>query len=73
MAVMTMEPETMLKTAMGRIGLENKADDLLDMLDEMELDRRLEISLEQAERGEGMTLEDAERKSKEYMEYICKN
>jgi hypothetical protein len=61
MATMTMEPAT-LKTAMSKIGLEEeKADELLDMLDKMELDRELEISLAQADRGEKIPIEEAER------------
>jgi hypothetical protein len=51
MATMTMEPAT-LKTAMGKIGLYDKADDLLDVLDKMEMDRELQLSLEEADRGE---------------------
>jgi len=65
MATMTMEPateitanETEIKQAMGVLGLGNMADDLLD---EIELDRELAISIAQADRGEKMSLEEAER------------
>ena len=51
MATMTLEP-TAIKTAMSNIGLDNRIGDLLDQLDEIELDRQLKISLEQAENGE---------------------
>ncbi|MDR1812885.1 MAG: hypothetical protein LBQ87_08670, partial [Candidatus Fibromonas sp.] len=49
MATATMEPQTMvepgiIKTAMDRIGLRDKVEDLLD---EIELQRRLKISAEQ--------------------------
>jgi len=72
MATMTMEPAT-LKTAMSNIGLDNKVDDLLDQLDEMELDRRLQISLEQANRGEGISVEEAKKRTRKYLDnLLCK-
>jgi len=40
--------ETEIKQAMGTLGLDNWVDDVLD---EIELNRRLKISLEQADRG----------------------
>jgi len=43
--------------AMGILGLDSRVDDLLD---EIELNRRLKISLEQADRGETMSLEEME-------------
>jgi hypothetical protein len=64
-ATMTMEP--IIKTAMSRIGLEEKTDDLLDVLDEIELDRRLKISEEQEERGE---VRDAREALKEIRERV---
>jgi hypothetical protein len=66
MATMTMEPVA-IKTAMSKIGLKERADDLLDMLDEIELDRRLKISMEQADRGE---LRDAREALKEIREEV---
>jgi hypothetical protein len=51
MAAMTMEP-VILKKAMTNIGLDYRFDDLLDELDEMELDRNLSISMEQARKGQ---------------------
>jgi hypothetical protein len=44
----TVVRETEIKEAMGVLGLDNWVDDLLD---EIELDRRLKISLEQADKG----------------------
>jgi len=57
MATITMEP-AVIKTAMSKIGLDNRTDELLDILDEMELDRNLTISLEQADRKEGRSVDD---------------
>lgn len=51
MTTMTMEPKT-LKLAMRKIGLSEKADELLDILDDMLLKRELQLSLEEIERGE---------------------
>ena len=64
MATMTMEPET-IKTAMRKIGLEDRADALLALLDEIELDRRLKISMEQADKGQTMSLEELKSKVEE--------
>jgi hypothetical protein len=70
MATMTMpctataiEPK--IKMAMENIGLGERADDLLDMLNEMELDRRLEISLAQAARGEGKPIEEFKKEQEQ--------
>ena len=72
MATMTMEP-AMLKTAMSNIGLYERIDYLLDQLDEIELDRRLKISLEQADRGEGIPVEEAKTITSKYLEsLLCK-
>jgi hypothetical protein len=49
MAAAVLANETEIKQAMGVLGLGNFADDVLD---EIELDRRLKHSLEQANRGE---------------------
>jgi len=58
MATITMEP-AVIKTAMSKIGLDNRTDELLDILDEMELNRNLTISLEQADRNEGRPVDEA--------------
>ena len=70
MATMTMERKATaikpnIKMAMENIGLGERAEDLLNMLEEMEFDRRLEISLAQADRGEGTPAEEVEKRIKE--------
>jgi len=67
MATATMEPQTMvepgiIKTAMGRIGLRDKVEDLLD---EIELQRRLKISAEQDKAGLGTTKEELRKRTEE--------
>jgi hypothetical protein len=64
MATITMEPAT-LKTAMVKIGLEERVDDLLEMLDEIELERRLKISEEQDKMGLGSTVEELKKRTTE--------
>jgi len=54
--------ETEIKRAMGVLGLDGFADALLD---EIELDRRLEISLEQADKGLKMSLEEMKKELSE--------
>ena len=54
--------ETEIKQAMKVLRLGEWTNDLLN---EIELDRRLKKSLEQCERGETMTIEEAERIMKE--------
>jgi hypothetical protein len=54
--------ETEIKRAMEVLRLDNWVDDLLD---EIELDRELRISLEEDERGETMSLEEAEKQVNE--------
>jgi hypothetical protein len=54
--------ETEIKQAMSVLGLDNLVDDLLD---EIELDRELKISEEEDERGETVSLEEAEKLVKE--------
>ncbi|MDR2593673.1 MAG: hypothetical protein LBC87_02760 [Fibromonadaceae bacterium] len=56
-ATETVATATEIKRAMGTLRLGEWADDLLD---EIELDRRLEISLMQADKGMTMSLEEAE-------------
>jgi hypothetical protein len=50
--------ETEIKQAMGVLGLGSLVDNLLD---EIELDRELTLSIEEADRGEKVSLEEAER------------
>jgi hypothetical protein len=54
--------KTEIKEAMGELGLDHWVDDLLD---EIELGRRLKRSIEQADRGETMPIEDLEKQVKE--------
>jgi F0F1-type ATP synthase delta subunit len=54
--------EIEIKQAMGVLGLDNRVDDLLD---EIELDRELKISLEQADRGELISAEELRKEMKE--------
>jgi len=54
--------EIEIKQAMGILGLDNWVNDLLD---EIELDRELKISLEQADRGELISADEVEKKMKE--------
>ena len=66
-ATMTIEPKTaiepgIIKTAMERIGLRDKVEDLLD---EIELQRRLKISEEQDEMGLGATVEELKKRTTE--------
>ena len=55
MATMTMElmiePGT-IKTAMGKMGLRERAEELLDLLHEMQIKRNLKLSWEECQRGE---------------------
>jgi hypothetical protein len=63
MATMLMEPA--IKTAMNKMGLEERAEELLDILDKIELDRNLAISMEQADRGETMSLDELKKRMDE--------
>ncbi|GBU24749.1 hypothetical protein R83H12_01384 [Fibrobacteria bacterium R8-3-H12] len=54
--------EVEIKQAMGVLGLDNWVDDLLD---EIELDRELKISLEQADRGELISREELKKRMDE--------
>jgi len=54
--------EIEIKQAMKVLKLDNWVDDLLD---EIELDRELKISLEQADRGELISADELEKKIKE--------
>jgi len=51
-----------VKRAMRTIGLGDRAGDLLAILDEMALDAMLERSIAQADRGEGIPLEEFMKK-----------
>ncbi|MCL2283377.1 MAG: hypothetical protein FWC26_08685 [Fibromonadales bacterium] len=61
-AMATIPNSAEIKEAMEGLGLDRWTDDLLD---EIELNRRLKISLEQDDRGETMSAEEAERQIKE--------
>ena len=50
--------ETEIKQAMSELGIDHWVDDLLD---EIELNRRLKSSLEQAERGETYPIEELKK------------
>jgi hypothetical protein len=75
MATMTMEPATIepkIKAAMesiGNIGLGERANDILNMLDEMALDVMLKESEEQDEKG----LSISAKELKEQIEMEMKN
>jgi hypothetical protein len=56
MATAIMASEVEIKQAMGVLGLGNLTDNLLD---EIELNRRLKISLEQADKGMTRPVEEA--------------
>jgi hypothetical protein len=51
-----------IKRAMKAIGLGDRAGDFLAIIDKMELDRNLEISIAQANRGEVISAEEFERR-----------
>jgi HEPN domain-containing protein len=67
MATMTVETalEPAIKIAMENIGLGERTNDLLDMLDEIKLDIALKESIEQCERGEKTSTKDVVKKIKE--------
>ena len=58
----TVATKTEIKQAMGALGIDIWVDDLLD---EIELNRRLKISLEQFDRGETLTMEELDKRIKE--------
>jgi pentatricopeptide repeat protein len=61
MATMVMEPTTrarQIKTAISSLGKDEWTEKLLDMLDEMELERNIAISLEEAKKGLGRPVDD---------------
>ena len=60
MTTMTMTAPK-IKRAMVNVGLGDRANEFLSILDEMELDRRLAISMAQADRGEFVSEEEIER------------
>jgi len=57
MSTMTVELAT-IETAMGKIGLKEWAEKLINAIDEMEFERQMKISLEQADRGEFVDLDE---------------
>jgi len=71
-ATAIMANEVEIKEAMSTLRLDNWVDDVLD---EIELNRRLKISLEQADKGETMSLEELERRTAEKMKngYYTRN
>jgi hypothetical protein len=58
MAMTQLYETKFIEQAMTSIGLCDKVDTLLDVLDKMELDRKLNKSIEEADRGEGRPVED---------------
>jgi hypothetical protein len=60
MTAVAIEPK--IKIAMENIGLGERTDDLLDMLDEIELDLMLKKSEEQIKQGKTITLEELEKR-----------
>ena len=69
MATATMEPktavmanETEIANAMSVLGLGNFANDVLD---EIEIDRQLQVGIEQIKRGETLTLQEFEAQMNE--------
>ena len=57
METMAIETKTMvepgiIKTAMGKMGLKERAEELLDLLHEMQIKRDLKLSWEECQRGE---------------------
>jgi hypothetical protein len=68
-----MEPAT-LKTAMGKMGLKERAEELLDILYEMQVKRDLKLSWEECLRGECSDLEEAVariRKKLNFSKNLC--
>jgi hypothetical protein len=71
MATMAIEPvaiEPKIKAAMesiGNIGLGERANDILDMLDEMAMEAALKESEEQFKRGETTTIEEMKKRTTE--------
>jgi hypothetical protein len=57
--------ELQIKKAMKKIGLSERANEFLDVLDEIELDISLKISMKQADRGEARPIEEFEKAMKE--------
>jgi hypothetical protein len=68
MAAMVMASEVEIKRTMEsieNIGLGEKTDDLLDMLDEIAMEKALQESEEQFKRGETTTVEEMKRRTTE--------
>jgi hypothetical protein len=62
MATAVLANKTEIRQAMGVLGLDNWTDDLLD---EIELDRELAISIEEADRGELISAAEVEKEIRE--------
>jgi len=73
---MTMETaaiEPKIKKAMKNIGLEERADDLLCMLDEIELDLMLKESEQDEKAGNFITVEEMKKRTtKKLEEILCR-
>jgi hypothetical protein len=65
MTIETAAIEPKIKIAMKSIGLEDRADDLLNVLDEIELDIALKESIEQCDRGEKIPAEEVVKRIRE--------
>jgi len=50
--------ENDIRNVMGKMGLYDRMDTFLDLLDEIELDRKLQLSIEESDRGEGRPVEE---------------
>lgn len=57
METMAIEPAT-IKTAMNKIGLKEWAEKLIAVIDEIEFERQMKISLEQADKGEFVDIDE---------------
>jgi hypothetical protein len=61
MATMTAEPEIrakQIKTAINSLGIDEWTEKLLEILDEIELEKNIAISLEEANKGMGRSVDD---------------
>lgn len=52
MTTMTKPVKKVLETAFEKMGMEERLEELWDIIDEIELDSELELSLQEIERGE---------------------
>jgi len=71
MTAVAIEPK--IKKAMKNIGLEERADDLLDTLDEIELDLMLKESEQDEKAGNFITVEEMKKRTtKKLEEILCR-